>query len=317
MAESLTDVLVAGYRDIETATADFDGLLALVKAKEIRIDGAILVTHDPDGEVTVRQTGDELGRKGVAWGGGVGFLVGLAAPPLLAATVIGAAAGGITGKFANKRMETGIHDKIGEHLPPGAAAIIATFDEEQNRAVQQTLPNALARSVVQTEKTGVGALKGSLAEAMGKFNQDRTVLPIPDRTFGGAIGQTMDESVADWSMIPGPKAPDNAPNVLLVLIDDAGFGGPETFGGELRTPTLACGCLAGVTRALLLDWFGGVEVDEPIEVAEQADEVFLVSTTRDVQGVRRWNDRELPALGPVTTEAAAAWRRREPELLGV
>ena len=65
-------------------------------------------------------------------------------------------------------------------------------------------------------------------------------------------------------------------------------------------PTLACGCLAGVTRALLLEWFGGVEVDEPIEVVRGASEVFLVSTTRDVQAVRAWDGRELPAPGPVT-----------------
>jgi len=87
--------------------------------------------------------------------------------------------------------------------------------------------------------------------------------------------------------------------------------------GELRTPTLASGCLAGVTRALLLKWYGGVEVDEPIEVLERASEVFLVSTTRDVQGVSAWDDRELPAPGPVTAEAAEAWARREPELLGL
>ena len=84
---------------------------------------------------------------------------------------------------------------------------------------------------------------------------------------------------------------------------------------ELRTPSLASGCLAGVTRALVLEWFGGVEVDEPVEVVERASEVFLVSTTRDVQAVRRWDDRELPAPGPVTTAAAAAWRTREQELL--
>jgi branched-chain amino acid aminotransferase len=86
--------------------------------------------------------------------------------------------------------------------------------------------------------------------------------------------------------------------------------------GELRTPTLASGCLAGVTRALLLEWFGGREVDEPIEVVRAASEVFLVSTTRDVQAVERWDDVELPAPGPVTREAADTWRRREPELLG-
>lgn len=86
--------------------------------------------------------------------------------------------------------------------------------------------------------------------------------------------------------------------------------------GELRTPTLASGCLAGVTRALVLEWYGGVEVDEPIEVVDEASEIFLVSTTRDVQGVARWNDRELDAPGPVTRDVRDLWRKREPELLG-
>lgn len=85
--------------------------------------------------------------------------------------------------------------------------------------------------------------------------------------------------------------------------------------GELRTPTLATGCLAGVTRALVLEWFGGREVDEPIEVAENADEVFLASTLRDVQAVARWGQREI-AEGPVTRAARDRWRERESELLG-
>ena len=86
--------------------------------------------------------------------------------------------------------------------------------------------------------------------------------------------------------------------------------------GELRTPPLASGCLAGVTRRLVLEWYGGREVGEPIETVAGASEVFLVSTTRDVQGVSRWDDVDLPAPGPVTREAADVWRRREPELLG-
>lgn len=86
---------------------------------------------------------------------------------------------------------------------------------------------------------------------------------------------------------------------------------------EVRTPTLASGCLAGVTRALLIEWFGATEVDEPLEVAAGADEIFLVSTTRDVQGVHRWDDRELAAPGPVTRAAAAAWRANEASLLGL
>jgi branched-chain amino acid aminotransferase len=84
--------------------------------------------------------------------------------------------------------------------------------------------------------------------------------------------------------------------------------------GELRTPTLASGCLAGVTRALVLQWCGGREVDEPIGVvAERASEAFLVSTTRDVQAISHWDDRELPAPGPVTRECARTWAEREAE----
>lgn len=84
--------------------------------------------------------------------------------------------------------------------------------------------------------------------------------------------------------------------------------------GELRTPTLASGCLAGVTRALVLEWCGGREVDEPLaQVVQQMSEAFLVSTTRDVQAIRRWDDRELPAPGPVTRLCAETWAAREPE----
>jgi arylsulfatase A-like enzyme/uncharacterized membrane protein len=238
MAETLTNVLVAGYQTVDAAAKDFDALVAAVRAKQARIEGAILVSHDADGNVTVQRTGDHLGRTGAKWGGGVGFLVGLAAPPLLAATIVGAAAGGIAGKLASHKVETGLHDKLGEAMKPGTAAIIAMFDADQRLAVERLLPGSPAKSVVETDKKGTAALKDSLAEAMGKFKPDRTVLPIPDRTFGGFAGRTIGESVADWSFIPGPQPPDGAPNVLIVLIDDAGFGGPDTFGGGISTPNL-------------------------------------------------------------------------------
>jgi branched-chain amino acid aminotransferase len=83
--------------------------------------------------------------------------------------------------------------------------------------------------------------------------------------------------------------------------------------GELRTPSLAAGCLAGVTRALLLEWGVGREVDEGIEILRKASEVLLVSTTRDVQGLHRLDDRELEAPGPVTAAALRVWREREAE----
>ena len=238
MAETATDVLVAGYPDIEEATKDFESLVALVSDKQVSIEGVILVTHAQDGSVSVRQTGDNLGRKGLGWGGGVGLAVGLFAPPLLASVAVGAVAGGVIGKFVDHRVEQDIHDKIGENLPAGSAGIIAVFDDEQRLGVEQALPGALLRSVVQGDKTGTAALKESLAEAMGKFSPDRTVLPIPDPNFGGTAGRTLDTSVADWTINMTPSPPEGAPNVLLVLIDDAGFGNPSTFGGPVSTPSM-------------------------------------------------------------------------------
>ena len=87
--------------------------------------------------------------------------------------------------------------------------------------------------------------------------------------------------------------------------------------GELRTPSLHSGCLAGVTRGLVLEWCGGVEVDEPIEAVQRATEIFLASTTRDVQPVSRWDDRVLDVPGPVTAAAQQAWRANEGSLLGM
>ena len=65
---------------------------------------------------------------------------------------------------------------------------------------------------------------------------DRTRLPIRRKTFEGVINRTLDGSQPDWNLIGHPTAPEGAPNVLLVLIDDAGFGNPSTFGGPIQTP---------------------------------------------------------------------------------
>src|SRR5581483_8927608 len=71
---------------------------------------------------------------------------------------------------------------------------------------------------------------------------------------------------------------------------------------------LASGCLAGVTRALVLETTDAVEEDIPLDTLLTADEAFLTSTTRDIQPIRAIDGKVLPsAPGPVTTEAMAAF----------
>jgi arylsulfatase A-like enzyme len=62
-------------------------------------------------------------------------------------------------------------------------------------------------------------------------------LPRPEPTFQGKVGITYQDSQPDTALFQAAKAPDGAPNVLLVLIDDAGFGSASTFGGPISTPT--------------------------------------------------------------------------------
>jgi len=85
------------------------------------------------------------------------------------------------------------------------------------------------------------------------------------------------------------------------------------YDGELVTPTLDSGALAGVTRALVLEWFGATERDVPLDRLFEADEVFLTSTTRDVQAIRRVDDRDLPAPGPVTAQVTKIFADRSAE----
>jgi arylsulfatase len=72
--------------------------------------------------------------------------------------------------------------------------------------------------------------------ASTRAGEDGGSLPKPDRPFQGVANRTLAGSKPDY---PKPvKAPPDAPNVLLVLVDDAGFGNPSTFGGPCQTPTL-------------------------------------------------------------------------------
>ena len=83
--------------------------------------------------------------------------------------------------------------------------------------------------------------------------------------------------------------------------------------GVLLTPPLDSGCLAGVTRELVIEWCGALE--RPITWAdmERSDEVFVSSSTRDVHPVRELDGRVLPAPGPVTERAMAEFARRSAE----
>jgi branched-chain amino acid aminotransferase len=101
------------------------------------------------------------------------------------------------------------------------------------------------------------------------------------------------------------------PNTAGQLCEGTGSNVFVVVDGRPVTPPLSSGCLAGVTRALVLEWVDGAsEADLPMSVLREAEEIFLVSTTRDIQPVHRVDDRELAAPGPVTKHAMAVFADR-------
>ena len=65
---------------------------------------------------------------------------------------------------------------------------------------------------------------------------NRERLPIPEKEFAGTLGRAIEESSADKPAIITP--PDGAPNVVIVLLDDVGFGASDVFGGPVPMPAL-------------------------------------------------------------------------------
>jgi branched-chain amino acid aminotransferase len=77
------------------------------------------------------------------------------------------------------------------------------------------------------------------------------------------------------------------------------------FGETVVTPPLSSGPLAGITRELIMAWSRVEERDLTLEEAKRADEVFLTSSMRNVQGIERWDDHSFSPLRPVTHALAA------------
>ena len=111
------------------------------------------------------------------------------------------------------------------------------------------------------------------------------------------------------------------PNTVGELCEGTGSNVFVVVDGRLLTPPLSSGCLAGITRELLIEWCdGALDVAEeslPLDVLHTCDEVLITSSTRDVQPVSLivggGFERKFEAPGPVTARAAAIFAERAAE----
>jgi branched-chain amino acid aminotransferase len=82
------------------------------------------------------------------------------------------------------------------------------------------------------------------------------------------------------------------------------------FGDTIVTPPLSSGPLAGITRELIMKWSSVEERELTLEEAKRADEVFITSSMRDIQGVERWDDLIFSPMRPITDALAATFAQR-------
>jgi len=161
------DVLIGGYLSKEAADEDYEAVLA----SGAHVEGAVVVSKDVEGNLSVEET-DHMVRKGAEGLGAVGFVVGLFAPPLLAATAVGAALGAVGGEALHKKTGSKIEDAAGDTIPIGGAGLIVAYEHDQADTVEPAVTRAIKKAIGEAEGHHVQALKSALADAQKKMAEE-------------------------------------------------------------------------------------------------------------------------------------------------
>lgn len=154
---------VATYDDAAAATEDYSALKA-AEVADLEVVSSIVMHRDDDGKVTVDEHGTGQVRGGAMIGGAAGLVVGLFAPPLLAATAVGAGIGAIAGKLAERHEEKKIGVDLEAALPPGSSAIVAVIDDRYLDRVDAALSKSIRKIDKAIEKDDYEELQKAIDE---------------------------------------------------------------------------------------------------------------------------------------------------------
>ena len=155
---------VATYADSASANEDFAALKAAESA-DLRVLSAVVMSRDADGQVDVLSKGDGITGGGAVLGGGVGLVVGLFAPPLLAATAVGAGIGALLGHLTKKHAEKELGVELEEYLPPNSSAVVVVIDDVYLDRVEAALAKAVKRTSKAIDSGDYDKLEKALAKS--------------------------------------------------------------------------------------------------------------------------------------------------------
>lgn len=200
---------------------------------------------------------------------------------------------------------------------------LPTTDDELREAVRLVLAADPRAGVVRITVT---AGQGPLGSGRGGGTPTVIVAGAPDRGWEPTTSViTVPWIRNDRGALTGVKSTSYAENVIALdeahqrdatealmantrgnLCEGTGTNVFCELDGRLVTPPLSSGCLAGVTRKLVLEVTDAEEVDVEFEHLGRTAEAFLTSSTRDVMPIVRIDDRDL-TVGPLTDAARAAF----------
>jgi branched-chain amino acid aminotransferase len=203
------------------------------------------------------------------------------------------------------------------------------------------------KAVLAGEPIAYGRLRYSVTGGAGPLGSDRDASPLT--YIVTAASQPPNPDTAKLVVVPwtrnergataGLKTTSYAENVVALAFAKERGGVEALFAntsgnlcectgsnvfvvvdGEILTPDLASGPLAGITRELVIEWCRerGLTVREqtlPMSILGQAAEVFITSSTKDVMAVHAIDDQPFSAPGPVTVRAAEIFARLSQERL--
>jgi branched-chain amino acid aminotransferase len=196
-----------------------------------------------------------------------------------------------------------------DQIRAGALAVVQASGEVTVARMRITVTAGIAPLASERGRSPVTAIVALAAQKPPAPSADVVVVPWP-RNEHGALAGLKTTSYAENVRALAYAAERGGSEAIFAnnagnLCEGAGTNVFAVTGGRLVTPPLSAGCLAGVTRALVLEWIGAVEEDMPVTELANADEAFLTGTTRDVQPIRTVNGWKLAAVpGSVTRKAA-------------
>ncbi len=238
------------------------------------------------------------------------------------------------GVFETMKVVDGVPFAFGRHLQrlrTSATRLgLTPPDEDDLRAAATELLAAHALGEVGRLRVTVTGGDGPPGTERGTSGPTVLMVTGPARHIdGAAVLASVPWARNERSAVAGAKTTSYAENVVALahvrqlgadealFLDTRGMvcegTGSNVFwvhDGVIRTPALSTGCLAGVTRGLVIEWCGAQEVEAPYAEIAGAVEVFVTSSTRDVQAVRAVDGIEIATPGPVTAEAAQVFAER-------